>query len=235
LLSFPDGLEELPRALASSLSERLRVACPVRRIVRMTGGFRIEAGAETIDSRGVVVAAAAPEAAYLVGELAPAAAAALATIPYAPVAVLHLAWPRDSARLDLSGFGHLVAPARDRRILGAVWASSLFPGRAPEGQALFAVFLGGARDREAAALPEREMVAIARRDLEEELGVRGEPHVVSVTRWERAIPQYVAGHFERIAALERAERENPGLEFLGSYRGGIPVGDVVRNAATVPA
>jgi oxygen-dependent protoporphyrinogen oxidase len=55
------------------------------------------------------------------------------------------------------------------------------------------------------------------------------------TRWERAIPQYEAGHRERMAALEKAEAELPGLRFLGSYRGGISVGDVLRNALTLPA
>jgi hypothetical protein len=32
-----------------------------------------------------------------------------------------------------------------------------------------------------------------------------------------------------LAALEQAERRNPGLTFIGNYRGGISVGDVVRN------
>ena len=135
--------------------------------------------------------------------------------------------------MDLHGFGHLVVPGGGRRILGAVWASSLFPGRAPEGRMLMTVFLGGSRNPGAASLPEGELVSAARHDLEEELGVRGEPQVVAVTRWERAIPQYVTGHRERIAAIERAEREHPGLMFLGSYRGGISVGDVIGNAANI--
>jgi oxygen-dependent protoporphyrinogen oxidase len=135
--------------------------------------------------------------------------------------------------MSLAGFGHLVVPGGGRRILGAVWASSLFAGRAPEGRILITVFLGGIRDPDAVHLPESELVRAARQDLEEQLGVRGDPQVVAVTRWERAIPQYVTGHRERVAALERAEREHPGLCFLGSYRGGISVGDVVGNAARI--
>jgi oxygen-dependent protoporphyrinogen oxidase len=233
LLSFPEGLEELPRALATALGDRLLLRKSVRAIERQGKGFRVLAGADHWEADRLVLAAPAPESARLCARFASEAAGALDTIPYAPVVVLHLSWPRESPRMDLSGFGHLVVPGSGRRILGAVWASSLFAGRAPEDRVLITVFLGGSRDPEAVSLPEAALVAAARADLEEQLGVRGEPRVVAVTRWERAIPQYVAGHRERVAALERAEREHPGLSFLGSYRGGVSVGDVVGNAAAV--
>jgi oxygen-dependent protoporphyrinogen oxidase len=92
------------------------------------------------------------------------------------------------------------------------------------------VFLGGSRDPQAAALPDTGLLSVARRDLEQQLGVRGEPELVAVTRWPRSIPQYEAGHGERLAAVERAERQHPGLAFVGNYRGGVSVADVVRNA-----
>jgi protoporphyrinogen oxidase len=53
------------------------------------------------------------------------------------------------------------------------------------------------------------------------------------TRWERSIPQYTSGHLARIEVLGRAEACWPGLRFLGNYRGGISVGDVVRSALAV--
>jgi oxygen-dependent protoporphyrinogen oxidase len=233
LLSFPEGLEELPRALAAELGERLHLRRSVRAVGVRGDRFEVQAGGDTLEADRVVLAAPAPESARLCASFAPEAAAALEAIPYAPVVVLHLSWPRQAPRMSLAGFGHLVVPGGGRRILGAVWASSLFAGRAPEGRILITVFLGGIRDPDAVHLPESELVRAARQDLEEQLGVRGDPQVVAVTRWERAIPQYVTGHRERVAALERAEREHPGLCFLGSYRGGISVGDVVGNAARI--
>ena len=71
------------------------------------------------------------------------------------------AWPLAALRRPLAGFGHLVVPDPSRRILGAVWSSSLFPGRAPEGQALLTVFLGGARDPEAPRLSDGRLVDLA--------------------------------------------------------------------------
>jgi hypothetical protein len=37
---------------------------------------------------------------------------------------------------------------------------------------------------------------------------------------------------ERMKALERAEKDNPGLLFAANYRGGIAVSDVVSSAAS---
>jgi oxygen-dependent protoporphyrinogen oxidase len=230
LLSFPEGLSEIPRALARELGGRLRTGMAVRAIEKSAEGFRVLSGPESFEAGRVVIATPADEAARVARELSAEAAAALAAIPSPPLAVLHLSWPEDSSRLDLRGFGHLVAPGADRRILGAVWSSSLFPGRAPAGRALFTVFLGGSRDPQAAALPDTGLLSVARRDLEQQLGVRGEPELVAVTRWPRSIPQYEAGHGERLAAVERAERQHPGLAFVGNYRGGVSVADVVRNA-----
>ena len=234
LLSFQDGLAELPGALARELAGRLRTVAAVRAIEKSGGGFRVFSDAEVLEADRVVIATPAYEAARLTRGLSSEAAAALETIPCPPLAVLHLSWPAASSRLDLRGFGHLVAPGSGRRILGAVWSSSLFPGRAPAERALFTIFLGGSRDPEAAALTDAELVSAARRDLEQELGVRGLPQVIAVTRWPRGIPQYEAGHGERLAAVERAERQHPGLSFLGNYRAGVSVTDVVRNAAATP-
>jgi oxygen-dependent protoporphyrinogen oxidase len=60
----------------------------------------------------------------------------------------------------------------------------------------------------------------------------GMPGFARVTRYDRAIPQYTRGHLERMKALERAEKDNPGLLFAANYRGGIAVSDVVSSAAS---
>ena len=120
-----------------------------------------------------------------------------------------------------------------RRILGAVWSSSLFSGRAPDGQGLVTVFLGGARDPKAESLSDEALTEISVRDVAAALGAGGVFRAVSITRYSRSIPQYVAGHLGRIDVLERAESRWPGLAFLGNYRGGVSVGDVVKQAAGI--
>jgi oxygen-dependent protoporphyrinogen oxidase len=231
LLTFQKGLETLPRALASALGARLRTKTPVVRLIRFGNSWTVRTMDEEIPAARVVIAAPAAEAARLVESFAPQAARALAAIPQPPLAVLHLSWPASAFTQPPDGFGHLVVPQTGRRILGALYTSSLLPDRAPEGQVLLTVFVGGSRDPEAPSLSDQEITAIAHHDLKAALGVRKDPQVVRITRYLGALPQYELGHDIRMQALAEAEQGWPGLTFLGSYRGGISVGDVVRNAS----
>jgi oxygen-dependent protoporphyrinogen oxidase len=228
LLSFREGLETLPRALASKLGSRFRAETAVQSISPRADGWTVRTGAGELDADRVVLAVPAPKAAELVAGFAPEAASALAGIPHPPVAVLHLAWPESALPRPLEGFGHLVCNGPGRRILGAVWSSSLFPGRAPAGQALMTVFMAGARDPGAIKLSDHELTELAARDLASQGLVREAGRALLVTRWRHAIPQYERGHEQRIAELAGAEARWPGLHFLGNYRGGVSVGDVVR-------
>jgi oxygen-dependent protoporphyrinogen oxidase len=233
LLSFRKGLETLPRALAASLGDRVETGARVRAMSPRDGRWMIEgpAGASGVDR--VILACPADEAASLVAGFAPGAAAALSGIPQPPVAILHFAWPKTALRAPLVGFGHLVVRAPGLRVLGAVWSSSIFPGRAPAGDVLVTAFAGGATDPSGAEMPDASLVARAAQELAGALDAKEEPRLLCLTRWPRAIPQYELGHPDRIAALSRAEAHWPGLTFLGAYRGGISVGDVVHGALAV--
>jgi oxygen-dependent protoporphyrinogen oxidase len=230
LLSFRGGLETLPRALASRLGSILETGTRVEKILRSGDVWTVRTSRGDISASSIVIATPAHRAARLIEDVSPSAAFVLDRIPHPPLAVLHLAWPAQALPSPLLGFGHLVAPQRERRILGAVYSSSLFPDRTPQGQTLVTVFLGGSRDPEAASLPDAELSAIAARDLRAVLGARVAPRLVGVTRYERALPQYDLSHESRMDLLEEAELGWPGLTLLGNYRGGVSVGDVVRNA-----
>lgn len=229
LVSFREGLEALPRALARSLGPALRSGVSVRAVAPRGGRWTVSAGGEELDCDRVILATPAYGSSTLVSAFAPDAGRALDSVSHPPLAVLHLAWAEASLPRPLAGFGHLVAASPRRRILGAVWSSSLFAGRAPAGRALLTVFLGGSRDPLALELTDDELVAAAARDLSEEGLVRGEPEPVLVTRWPRAIPQYERGHAARMEALAEAERRFPGLRLTGNYRGGVSVVDVLRS------
>ncbi len=230
LLSFREGLETLPRALARGLGSRLERQASVRSLRFETGRWRLETEHGSFEAERVVVATPAAEAARLLENLDPDAARALGGIPHPPLAVLHLAWPPGAFTEPLNGFGHLVVPAPGRRILGAVWSSALFPGRAPEGETLVTAFAGGARDPEAAGLSDGALLEIAARELSSSLGAGAAPRLVRITRHAHALPQYDLEHVARMKTIEAAETRWPGLTLLGNYRGGISVGDVVRNA-----
>ena len=228
LVSFRRGLEALPGAMARVLGPALRSGTAALGLAPTAKGWTVDTGTGELSAERVVLAAPADRAGALVRTFAPEAARALQAIPHPPLAVLHLSWPEASLPKPLRGFGHLVVPSANRRILGAVWSSSLFPERAPAGRALFTVFLGGSRDPQALDLSDQDLIDAASRDLQEEGLVRGAAEPLRVTRWPRAIPQYDRGHADRCGVLAEAEHRHPGLRFAGNYRRGVSVADVIR-------
>jgi oxygen-dependent protoporphyrinogen oxidase len=233
LLSFRRGMAALAKALASSLGDRFRAGVRVEGIERAARGWAAVTSEGRAAADEVVLAVSCGAASRLAAAISPEAARGLAGIPSPPITVAHCSWDRKDIAHPLVGFGHLVVPGEPRRILGAVWSSAIFPGRAPEGKVLITVFLGGRRAPENAALPDEAVVEAVFEDAAEALGAARPPELVHRTSYREAIPQYESWHREVLRALANGERENPGLSFLGNYRGGISVGDVVENAAII--
>jgi protoporphyrinogen/coproporphyrinogen III oxidase len=232
--SFRDGMQTLPAALARAIG---RVQCGVRvqRVTREADGtWTIEAarGADSIAlrARSVVVATPAYVASTLVEAIAPKAAAGLASIEYAAVASVASLYRRSDIAHALAGFGFLVPKKEARRILGTLFSSSMFPGRAPEGSVLLTTFVGGRRNPVLVAHSDDELATIVHDELAALIGAKAKPQWTEITRWSHAIPQYNLGHRERLHTVDAAERALPGLFFCANYRGGISVGDCIKSA-----
>jgi oxygen-dependent protoporphyrinogen oxidase len=179
---------------------------------------------ESFTARAVVAATPAFAAATILRDVAPSVAALCDAIPYASAATVSLAFRREQVAHPLNGSGFVVPRVENTGIMAGSWLSSKWPNRAPEGHVLLRAFLGGARDPEALAKSDKEMVDTALRAMGGLLGISGEPQFTRVFRWERANAQHEVGHLERVAAIERALAAHPGLFVTGSgYRGvGIP-------------
>jgi oxygen-dependent protoporphyrinogen oxidase len=232
--SFRGGMQSLTDALARAIGS-VTTGVRVRRIERDTDGTWIvtgRRGGETIQRRahGVILAVPAYEAATLVRDLAPSAAQGLAAIDYAAVASVASAYRRVDVAHPLAGFGFLVPKKERRRILGSLFSSSMFAGRAPPGAVLFTTFVGGLRNPDLPARTDDELGDIVREELGALVGASGEPLWIAITRWTHAIPQYNLGHRERLRPIEVAESALPGLFFCANYRGGVSVGDCIKSA-----
>jgi oxygen-dependent protoporphyrinogen oxidase len=131
----------------------------------------------------------------------------------------------------MQGFGNLIPRTEGIRTLGTIWASSLFSGRAPQGWQLLLNFIGGSLDPELAKLSESEIVQAVHQDLQKTLLKPNStiaPQKIALHRWERAIPQYEIGHLDRLARVETALQESPGLYISANFIGGVALGDCVK-------
>lgn len=235
--SFRDGMQTLTDALAGALP---RLRCNVRAtglqrsedgrlLVSIQGGTQIERHR----CRTVVLAVPAYSAARLLRESVPDPAAALDAIPYAAVATVASAYRRCAIEHPLDGFGFLAPRVEKRNILGTLFSSSMFSGRAPQDAVLLTTYVGGQRAPDLVSLPDDELTRLVHEELAALLGIRETPFFSSTNRWRHAIPQYTLGHAERIRRAERAELDLPGLFLCASYRGGVSVGDCISSGARI--
>lgn len=234
LLSFDGGLQTVVDALQAKLEQAIYLQAEVHGVQRHNGQFRLEAMINgrpfQINSRALLMAI--PAHAYEKFPL-PDLPAVLAGLNYPPVAMVFLGYRGSPGGRALDGFGFLVPEKERRRILGTIWSSTIFSRRAPPGGAALTTFVGGRRQPEMARLPAAELIAIVREELLDLLGIEAMPDLEFVKQWERAIPQYERGHDAVMARIAAIEAKQPGVFVSGNFRGGISVGDCVRNAAAL--
>lgn len=231
LTSFKDGLDTLPRAVAAELGAAVRFGVEVKGVEQVGGpgpagvparGWRVQTeSGEALAADAVVVAVPSPRAAPLLRTLDGELADTVGGIHTAGLAVVALAFDAAAMEGEPKGFGFLVPRGTGPRILGCLWDSSIFPGRAPEGRVLLRAMIGGAHDRSAVSLPENELVRQVREDLRLTMGLEAEPLFTRVYRWPLGIGQYTVGHAQRLERIHTRLSEMPGLWLAGSSFYGI--------------
>jgi oxygen-dependent protoporphyrinogen oxidase len=229
--SFQGGLRTLVDGVCKQLRKPPVTGIAVRRVLRTDTGWRVEAdGKDTWSSDVVVLACPARQQADLLADLDELLAERIAGIPYNSVAVVALGYRRQQVPCSLDGFGYLSPQKTRRDVLGVLWCSSIFPGRAPEGMVLLRALCGGWHRGDMVDWPEERLLNAVRAELAQSLGIHTPPVFHHVVRWQRAIPQYHVGHLERVAWIEQRMASHPGLFVGGSAYRGVALNDCVEQA-----
>jgi oxygen-dependent protoporphyrinogen oxidase len=207
----------------------VRTSARVTRVARVGTAWHVvtdDGSEETVDA----VLCATP--AYSIAGLglpseASGTLGAITRLTHPPVATLALGFRREDIEHPLDGFGALTPAVERRVVLGALFSSSVFAGRAPEGHVLITCFLGGMRNPADGRAELTDVLPRVLDDLRPLLGLRGQPVFTHHQRWERAIPQYELGHGAVIAAAANIEAALPGLYFCGQWRHGVALGECI--------
>lgn len=237
--SFKGGLQQLTDVLAQAVNQgggSVLTHTPAQRFEpHPDGGFAVwaEGLPGPLHTRQLVLALPSAAAARLLQPLDPAAAQALAGIGYGPVTCVASAYQRRDITHPLDGFGCLVPAAERRCVLGVLFCSSIFAGRAPAGQVLLNTFVGGRRSPGMAALDDDALLSRVQAEHRALLGAQGAPIWQTVSRWPQAVAQADIGHLERVAQAQAAADARPGLHLCGSWRGGASLGDCIRSGVGV--
>jgi oxygen-dependent protoporphyrinogen oxidase len=235
-VSFPDGLSELPVALARGLGTHRRVARAAE-IAPIAAGWRVTTGDGVfLESERLVLATPAAATAALLAPHAPGAAAVLRAIPHAPVAVVCAGFrSAEGLGVDLDAYGFVVARGEGVRLLGCQYETSVFTDRAPAGGVLLRALLGGTFDPDLVDADDGAIAAQAVGDLRRAAGLARDPDFVDVWRARPGIPQYDLAHAERVRAIDEAVARMRGLSVIGHALRGVGINDCIAAATRLVA
>jgi oxygen-dependent protoporphyrinogen oxidase len=230
--SLAGGLGELVDAIATRLpAGSVQTRTRMFGLERAGAEFRVRlAGGEILRAGALILAVPPPRAAALLEPIDEPLSALLGSIRFVPAATVLLGYRREQVAHPLDGYGVLFPRSEGRRSLAWSFASTKFPGRAPEGHVLLRGFLGGVRDPQVLDHGDAAVAAAARNEIEGLLGVRGAPVLERVFRFPAATPQLGVGHLDRAAWVDERLSHMPGLHLTAAGLRGTGVPDCIQDA-----
>ena len=236
-VTLPNGMSEMVEALAGRL---IALGCDLRTNanvisidkqpsrndyqVRLSGGKMLLADV-------VVLATPAPVMAHLLAPHAAGAAAHLRGVRYLDVATVALAYRRVDMTRSFEGFGFVVPASEQSPLLACEVISNKWPGHAPDDQVLVRAFLGGHRNEALMSQPAHTLIASAHAEIARIFGIRGQPVLSRVFKWQPGNPQYPVGHLVALERVEAQVKQVLANVFLtGAGMRGLGIPDCVKQA-----
>ena len=158
----------------------------------------------------------------------------LASIDYAPIALVALSIKKDKFKKDLDGFGFLSADD-SKETLGSIWSSKLFEERDLADEYILLNFIGGALNREILTLSEKEIIdrllkelKIIYADFAQNSLEISDFQILALKVIPKAIPQLNINHHKTLARL-KALSENCGIHLVGNYLESVAIKDALKS------
>ncbi len=233
--SLRNGIGSLPEAVAKASGADIRTGVTVRELARTEHGWRLVTGPvprpEVVEADAVIVAVPAAPASRLLKAEVPKAASELARIEYASMAVVTLAYPVSAFPEPPSTSGYLVPPVDGRAVKAVTFSSVKWPHLARD-LVILRCSIGRVGEEHLLQRDDEDLVALARAEMAEVMGVRQEPADTRVTRWGGGLPQYNVGHLDRVARVHAAVAGQPSLAVCGAAYDGLGIPACVATART---
>lgn len=228
LHTFLEGIQELPRRLATELTEELHYSEKVEHCHLETHGVFLKTTHRQAFYDLVVVALPSYAASVVLGAQFPEIAQTLLQIRYAPIVTVCHGYANASRVSPLQGFGQLNPSQEQLHSLGTLWSSSIFPNQAPNGFFLLRTLFGGTRSPDILHHP--EWIATGLQETQKLLKLRLPPVFLQEYRYERAIAQYEVGHLQKLQKLAEWEHQIQKIFLTGSAYRGVSINSCIKDA-----
>lgn len=197
------------------------------------GPWAVETTRGTLYADHVALTVPAHASASLVEGFDPTLAGMLGNVGYVSTATVFLAYRKYDVRHPLDAVGFLVPRSENRPIIACTFVSSKWDHRAPSGQALMRVFIGGAGAEHHLARDDESLTRLAREQLLDLIGIERAPVFSKVFRFKRASPQPTVGHLARMRKLLDRVATWPGLHVGGNGFIGTGIPDSIKQGEEI--
>ncbi|MBF0196947.1 MAG: protoporphyrinogen oxidase [Planctomycetes bacterium] len=227
LLSFKNGMEELPQSLIKVYGENIKTDKSVSSINREGEDWVLateNAGViEKVTAKSLLLSCPMDVISSLFDDTPELPSEVLA---YPPLLVLHLGF--EKIVHDYEGFGYLAPVPEGLSALGVLLNDHIFPGLAHVGSSM-TIMAGGMRFAEMSKNEIAEWVEKLIFEQKKLLGIEADVLVKEVCFYERSIPQYNRGTCAYWEKLQNWAQVS-GVSLCGNYLHGVGINDCVRNA-----
>ncbi len=230
MTAFPLGMSQLFDNLQNKYSSQIKTDCAVEELRKVSDGYQLVSEKGNSYAKKIFLAVPAPTASRILQKFDSDLSGLLASIPYAPVAVVGLLYKQDQVKDSKSGYGYLFPSYEQKGVLGVLFEHNIFSGRCPEGYCFFRVILGGVFNPELVNKDDAQLIELARQELHVRLAVHGEPQDIFVARWRQGIPQYNDQYAQIKPKIIAALEKFPNLKLAANYWGGVAFNDCIANA-----
>jgi oxygen-dependent protoporphyrinogen oxidase len=210
-----------------------RYNAPIKSVFKnLDGGYTViseGAGSEVAERYdAVALCCNAKAVSSVIKNIAPALSEEFGKVRFAPIFMCGLGFDRSAVTHPLDGFGYLVNYTERDIVLGCLFSSTLFKGRAPDGKVMLSAFGIGDGKNEYFAKTDEELTDLIFQNLKKTLAITGPPQKILFFRTENAIPQYYSGHGELVKKAGEMMREHKGIYIGGNTLSGISVPDCMK-------
>ncbi|MCX7632685.1 MAG: protoporphyrinogen oxidase [Turneriella sp.] len=228
IYNFSEGLITLVDALKQVLEQR-GVHLVKDKIIRISrdnsGAYLLASKSKTYGNFGrVIFCCGAPDAAAIFRELDKELSQQLSELKHSPMNVIYTAW--DAKDFSASGYGFLVPRREQYPILGTIFASNVFSGRAPENVFLTKTMVSG----DSELFTEEELASLVVESLSRIFRRKLQPLWSRVFRHRPGIPRYAPGYGEWKQQIADRLAQHPGLFLRGWAFTGIGLADQAESA-----
>ncbi|MCR5069234.1 MAG: protoporphyrinogen oxidase [Prevotella sp.] len=240
VFSAVGGLSNITQSMADYLGpQRIVLGIKETKVTPTDEGWKVsyinkEDNAEQIDCKQVVTTCGAYALPEMLPFISDEAMRKLNNLKYAPVIEVSVG-VKDVLGGDYQAFGGLVPTCEKQQVLGILFPSACFTGRAPEGGALFTYFIGGVRHAELLDKSDAEITALVEEYFHKMLKFPAQitPDLIRIFRHQHAIPQYEITSGERFDAIEQLQKQYRGLTIAGNLRDGIGMAHRIKQATDI--